>query len=124
MKTIITIKINNADSLANFYLFEHYLIGSDKQKCQEILLSFSSPVELIILEHPKISGFHCTLYKDNLGYLIIDGWSKYKSRNGIYVNGKKTECKFLTNNDVIFLGCSEITLQYKEELSENEIPEY
>ncbi|MBW4584070.1 MAG: FHA domain-containing protein [Aetokthonos hydrillicola CCALA 1050] len=106
---------------------DHYIIGRNKQKCQEVLLSFSSSVIPIVLPQSilKLSGFHCTLYRDSAGYLIIDGWGRYKSTNGIYVNGKKVESMFLKNNDVVYLGCQEIILKYhNDEQEENEIPEY
>lgn len=55
------------------------------------------------------------LIEDIRGYQIIDGWGSHFSTNGIYSAGSKIKFKSLVHNDLIFLGCAEVSLLYESE---------
>ena len=78
------------------------------------------PKSSLVINEKTISRHHATIAwlkytdrkRDRFGYWIIDGKGKNKrSRNGIFVNGKKTELHQLQPGDVITLG-SEIKITY------------
>jgi pSer/pThr/pTyr-binding forkhead associated (FHA) protein len=55
------------------------------------------------------------LYRDEIGYQLIDGWGQYKSANGIFVNGRRVEYACLKHGDEIILGNEQIILLYESE---------
>ncbi|MFA6567527.1 MAG: FHA domain-containing protein [Victivallales bacterium] len=58
----------------------------------------------IILEDPKTSRSHCQIRKKGNNWLIEDK----KSRNGIFVNGKKITERLLCEGDIIRIGKIEL----------------
>ena len=95
-----------------------YLIGRQEHKCRENALVFDSQITIISLPQAprKLSAFHACLLQCENNYALIDGWGRYKSTNGVYVNNiRRTYFDFLYSGDVIFLGCQEVFLKYEIE---------
>lgn len=75
----------------------------------------------IVIPHPIVSRFHCTIlpvkYKGEVQqnlFWIIDGDLKgNRSSNGIFVNGNKTLSHELKPGDVIHIGGEEIEMRYE-----------
>ncbi len=58
----------------------------------------------IVLEDPSASRRHCQIRKDRNNWLVEDK----KSKNGIFVNGKKTTERLLCEGDIIRIGTVEL----------------
>ena len=63
----------------------------------------------ICLRFPNISGVHCELTFTRGCWIVQDSGSK----NGIKVNGEKTEKKVLTPGDLLSIAKHDFTIQYK-----------
>lgn len=96
-----------------FLLKGNYIVGRIWEKCKEFALAFDEAPTLLIFEKNRhLSGLHCVLFQDAVGYQLIDGWGQYFSTNGISLNGCRVEFATLNHGDVILLG-SEISLIYE-----------
>ena len=61
---------------------------------------------LLVLDEPAASRFHCVIEKWQDGYRVRD----VGSRNGIFVNGQATKAALLNNGDIVGIGATEMKL--------------
>jgi pSer/pThr/pTyr-binding forkhead associated (FHA) protein len=108
--------IEQGEKIAAIALQGNYIIGRLKYRCSELAIAFDETPTLIIFSQAKyLSAIHCVLYRDEIGYQLIDGWGQYKSANGIFLNGYCIEYGCLKHGDEIILGNEEIILLYESE---------
>lgn len=108
--------IENGLASARLEMSGNYIIGRHEGRCKEAAIAFDETPTLIIFNKARyLSGVHCTLTEDQVGYQIVDGWGQYFSTNGILCNGRRVEYAALKHGDLIALGCKEINLLYELE---------
>jgi pSer/pThr/pTyr-binding forkhead associated (FHA) protein len=94
----------------------NYIIGRLQRRCSEAAQAFEeAPMILIFDSCRHLSSLHCVLLRTGDSYEIIDGWGEYFSTNGVQINGFRVEFAILKNDDLIHLGCSDVTLRYEIE---------
>lgn len=99
-----------------FEMSGNYIIGRLKTKCAEAAIAFDEMPTLIIFNKARyLSGIHCVLLQDRVGYQLVDGWGQYFSTNGIFCNGRRVEFTALKHGDSIIIGCEEVSLLYESE---------
>jgi pSer/pThr/pTyr-binding forkhead associated (FHA) protein len=89
-----------------------YLEVKDAKGVRKVALT-GSPVSIgrnitnmLVIEEPLSSRFHCVIEKAKDGYRVRD----LDSRNGILVNGQAAKTAQLEHGDVVAIGATEITL--------------
>ena len=108
--------VEKGEIICGLVLHGNYVIGRTKYKCEQAAIIFSEDPTLIIFKEAKyLSGVHCVLYEDEIGYQLIDGWGQYYSANGVFCNGHQVNHTFLKHGDQILLGTEEIILLYESE---------
>ena len=58
----------------------------------------------IVIDDPKVSGFHARLDRSPEGFVLVD----LKSRNGSFVNGQKAQSRLLQTGDELRLGTARL----------------
>jgi adenylate cyclase len=78
-------------------LLKHRLVIGRRESCD------------IVLEFPNVSSEHCSLEVQNGYWLVRD----LRSRNGIKVNGERTDSKFLLPGDELSIAKHRFQISYQ-----------
>lgn len=116
--------IENGVASFQLQLSGNYIIGRLEGRCEKAAIAFDESPTLIIFNKARyLSGVHCVLFQDAIGYQLIDGWGQqYRSSNGVFCNGRRIDCSPLKHGDSIIVGSEEVILLYESEqdLAQNE----
>jgi pSer/pThr/pTyr-binding forkhead associated (FHA) protein len=108
--------IENGEAAFRFQMQGIYIIGRLQGRCQKTAIAFEETPTLIIINKARhLSGVHCVLFQDEIGYQLIDGWGQYFSTNGVFCNGRRVQFAALKHGDLIIVGSDEVSLLYESE---------
>ena len=94
----------------------NYIFGRSYEKCSKFAQLLSEPTKVINLASAPafVSNLHAVICEVHQEFHLIDGWGKYQSRNGVYVNQEKCDFRILQPNDCIHLGRKEVEIIYRK----------